>query len=130
MDAIDALKSLAAMQAMMPALQEALRERATQQAVDGGAAVAVRPWSFRHPLKGESDPWFGLAYHEWLQLRREGFKGVYTAGDAESGRAKLMIIFDEAAQYLRGRATAQADRFVDRSSSTEALRLAKKGVVA
>ena len=63
-------------------------------------------------------------------MRREGFGGIYTAGDAESCRAKLMIIFDEAAQYLRGRATAQADRFVDRSASTESLRLAKRGVGA
>jgi hypothetical protein len=130
MDLIDALKTVAALQEQLPALQEALRERATQQAVDGGAAVAVRPWSFRHPLKGESDPWFGLAYHEWLGLRNEGFRGFYTAGDPESGRAKLMIIFDEAANFLRERAAAQAERVVDRSASTAGLRQAKMGRAA
>lgn len=130
MNPSETLKSLETLTALLPDLQEALRERVTQQAVDGGAAVAVRPWSFRHPLKGQSDPWFGLAYHEWLALRREGFTGVYSTGDVESGRAKLMIIFDRAAEYLAQRSVAQAALGVDRSVATAAMRSAKGGEAA
>ena len=116
-----------AIKAILPQLEEALREKATRQAVDGGAAVAVRPWSFRHPLKGQTDPWFGLAYHDWLRLRQEGFRGVYQASEATgSGREKLMIIFDRAAEFLAARADRQAARGIDRSESTAGLRIAKR----
>jgi hypothetical protein len=125
MNPSEALKSLATLTALLPDLQEALRERVTQQAVDGGAAVAVRPWSFRHPLKGQCDAWFGLAYHDWLALRNEGFTGVYTTGDAATGRAKLMIIFDRAAEWLAERSAAQAALRVDRGAATAAMRSAK-----
>ncbi len=125
MKATDALTSLATLQELLPRLQEALQEKATQQAVDGGAAVAVRPWSFRHPKKGESDPWFELSYHEWLALRNEGFRGVYTTGDAGTGRAKLFIIFDRAAEFLAAKAAAQAEVAVDRSAATAHLRAAR-----
>jgi hypothetical protein len=127
MDTETAMKAVEAMKAMLPQLQEALREKVTQTAVDGGAAVAVRPWSFRHPLKGETDPWFGLHYHEWLGLRKEGFAGVYTTGDAASGRAKLMIIFDRAAEYLAARSAQQAAMGIDRSEATAPMRRAKEG---
>jgi len=93
--------------------------------VDGGAAVAVRPWAFRHPLKGESDPWFGLAYQDWLTLRNEGLPGVFTTSDPASPRAKLFITFDDAAAFLKARAAAQATALADRGGATERLRDAK-----
>ncbi len=102
------------MKAMMERMAPALQERCVQEAVDGGAAVAVRPWSFRHPLKGETDPWFGLAYHQWLALRNEGFDGIFSPCDAGSGRAVLFIIYDRAAEFLRTRAAAQAGKFSER----------------
>lgn len=116
MNPADALQSLNALAALLPQIQESLKERAVQQAVDGGAAVAVRPWSFRHPMKGETDVWFGLAYHEWLEMRHEGFKGVYSVGRVESGRAKLFIIFDRAAEWLAQKAEQQAAMGIDRSA--------------
>jgi hypothetical protein len=125
MNPVDALQSLNALAALLPAIQESLKERAVQQAVDGGAAVAVRPWSFRHPMKGETDPWFGLAYHEWLEMRHEGFKGVYSVGRVESGRAKLFIIFDRAAEWLAAMAEKQAAMEVDRRAATAHLRAAR-----
>jgi hypothetical protein len=125
MKAGDALSTLAALQELLPRLQESLKEKATREAVDGGAAVAVRPWSFRHPKKGERDHWFELAYHEWLALRNEGFRGVYTLGDPGTGRAKLFIIYDRAAEFLAAKAAAQAEVEVDRSAATAHLRAAR-----
>lgn len=125
MKAGDALNTLAALQELLPKLQESLKEKATREAVDGGAAVAVRPWSFRHPKKGEADEWFGLAYHEWLALRNEGFRGVFTTGDVGTGRAKLFIIYDRAAEFLAAKAAAQAEVEVDRSAATAHLRAAR-----
>lgn len=126
MDLTALAKQLADLTAALPAMQAAVKERATQEAVDGGAAIAVRPWSFRHPLKGECDPWFGITYHEWLALRNAGFKGIYTTGDPSSDRAKLYIIYDEAALFLKARAAAQCGSLSDRSESTARLLQARK----
>lgn len=128
MDLTDALKGLEAIQGMLPQMQAALKEKAVQQAVDGGAAVAVRPWSFRHPLKGEADPWFGLAYQDWLGLRNEGFSGIFTPNEPESGRAKIYIIYDEAAAFLKERAMRQAEALANRGGATARLREAKKSL--
>jgi hypothetical protein len=126
MDLTEALKGLASIQSLLPAIQEQLKEKAVQEAVDGGAAVAVRPWSFRHPLKGETDPWFGLAYQDWLAMRNEGFDGTYTPNDPSSGRAKLMIIYDEAVRWLQEKARAQKGTLADRSADNERLRQAQQ----
>jgi hypothetical protein len=124
-DLSQALKQLSELQSLLPAMQSALKERAMQEAVDGGAAIAVRPWSFRHPLKGECDPWFGLAYQDWLALRNEGFKGIYTSSEPTSERAKLFIIFDEATVFLKARAAAQAEALANRQGATARLIEAK-----
>lgn len=126
MDITQALQGLQQMQAMLPQLQEALKTRAVQQAVDGGAAVAVRPFSFRMPLKGETDPWFGLAYQDWLALRNEGFTGIYTPNDPGSERAKLFVIYDEAAAFLKGRAERQAEPLANRGAATARLKEARR----
>lgn len=99
MDLTEALKGLEAIRSMLPAIQDQLKERAVQEAVDGGAAVAVRPVSFRHPLKGEADPWFGLHYQDWLRMRNEGFDGWWETTPG-SRRAKIMIDFDKARRWL------------------------------
>ena len=124
--ATELLDMMALFKRMAPAMECALKERSVQEAVDGGAAVAVRPWSFRHPLKGESDPWFGLAYQDWLSLRNEGFTGIYTPNSAESDRAKIFIIYDEAANFLKARAAAQAAMLASRGGATARLREAKQ----
>jgi len=124
--ATDTLEMMALFKRMAPAMEAALKERSVQEAVDSGAAVAVRPWSFRHPLKGEADPWFGLAYQDWLALRNEGFSGIYTPNAASSERAKIFIIYDEAAAFLRARAIAQAPALADRGEATARLREAKQ----
>jgi len=99
MDLTEALKGLEAIQDMLPAIQEQLKERAVQEAVDGGAAVAVRPVSFRHPQKGQTDPWFGLHYQDWLKMRNDGFDGWWETTPG-SKRAKIMIDFDKARKWL------------------------------
>lgn len=124
--ATDTLEMMALFKRMAPAMEAALKERSVQEAVDGGAAVAVRPWSFRHPLKGEVDPWFGLAYQDWLALRNEGFSGIYTPNPADSERAKIYIIYDEAAAFLKARAAAQAPALRSRGDATARLREAKQ----
>jgi hypothetical protein len=126
METIDALRALAAFEKLIPALQEQLKERAVKEAVDDGAAVAVRPWSFRHPLKGETDLWFGLAYQDWLSLRKEGFDGVYTPNDPSSGRARLMIIYEEAVRYLKAKAERQKGNLASRGADNERLRKAQQ----
>ena len=123
--ATETLEMMALFKRMAPAMEAALKEQSVQEAVDGGAAVAVRPWSFRHPLKGENDPWFGLAYQDWLALRNEGFKGIYTPNAADSERAKIFIIYDEATAFLKARATAQAAALSSRGEATARLRQAK-----
>jgi hypothetical protein len=107
MDLTEALKGLTAIQDLLPAIQEQLKERAVQEAVDSGAAVAVRPVSFRHPLKGESDPWFGLAYQDWLKMRNQGFDGWWETTQG-SKRAKIMIDFDKARKWLAKEQERQA----------------------
>lgn len=125
-DVSEALKQLARLREDLPRMEAALKERALQEAVDGGAAVVLRPFSIRHPLKGECDAWFGLAYHHWLELRRAGFKGFFTPGDPATGRATIMIIVDEAIAFLRARAAAQEGMFEDRSVPPEALTARRK----
>jgi hypothetical protein len=126
MELSEALKGLAAIKDMLPAIQEHLKERAVKEAVDDGAAVAVRPWSFRHPLKNESDPWFGLSYQDWLAMRNEGFDGMYTPNDPSSGRARLMIIYDEAVRWLEDKARRQKGMMADRSEDNKRLRRARE----
>ncbi len=125
MDLNELQKQLRELTAALPAMQEALKERATQEAVDGGAAVAVRPFSFRHPKTGETDPWFGLAYQDWLTLRHEGFSGVFTTNDVASERAKLFIIYDEAAAYLKARASEQGQTLASRGGVPPRLQAGK-----
>lgn len=125
MSAKETLDILEQLKAMAARMEQPLKERAVQEAVDGGAAVAVRPWSFRHPLKGESDPWFGMSYHQWLGLRNEGFEGIYTPGDVESDRAVLFIIYDRAAEFLGARSGEQAAKLRQRAAVTAHLREAK-----
>ena len=124
--ATDTLEMMALFKRMAPAMEAALKERSVQEAVDGGAAVAVRPWSFRHPLKGEVDPWFGMAYQDWLALRNEGFEGIFTPNSPGSERAKIFIIYDEAAAFLKARAGAQASALADRGEATARLRVARQ----
>lgn len=121
-----ALEMLEQMRELAARMEQPLKERAVQEAVEGGAAVAVRPWSFRHPLKGESDPWFGLAYHQWLALRNEGFTGIYTPNDAGSDRAVMFIIYDKAAAFLSARAEKQAAQLAQREGAPAHLRVAKQ----
>ena len=125
MNALETLALLENLKELAARMEPALQERAVKEAVDGGAAVAVRPWSFRHPFKGESDPWFGLAYHQWLALRNEGFRGFFTAGETGSPRAALFIIYDQAAAFLAARAERQAEQLAGRSEGTEHLRQAR-----
>jgi hypothetical protein len=107
MDLTEALKGLEAIQDLLPAIREQLKDRAVQEAVDAGAAVVVRPFSFRHPLKGESDPWFGLAYQDWLKMRNDGFDGWWETTQG-SKRAKIMIDFDKARKWLAAERERQA----------------------
>lgn len=124
--AAETLEMMALFKRMAPALEAALKEKSVEEAVDGGAAVAVRPFSFRMPLKGECDPWFGLAYQDWLALRNDGFTGIYTPNEPTSERAKLFIIFDEAAAFLKARAAAQGEKLASRGGVTGRLLEARK----
>lgn len=122
----ETLEMMARMKALMAAMEPALKQRAVEAAVDGGAAVAVRPWSFCVPDKGESDPWFGFARHDWQRMIKEGFRGICSPNAAGSVRAKVYIIFDDAAAWLRARSAGQAEALSQRGALTEGLREAKK----
>ena len=109
MELTDAIEQLTALQRLLPAIQEALKEAAVKEAVANGARVIIRPEWFRHPLKGQSDPFFGLAYQDWLKLRNEGFSGWMEMTEG-SERAKLMINYEAARAYLETRMQGQQQR--------------------
>lgn len=105
MDFTETLKGLAAIQSMLPALQEQLKERAVQEAVAGGAAVVVRPEYFQRPVRaqkgqpGHVDPWFGLTQTDWNNEIRSGFTGWYETSEG-SGKPKVMINYEAAREWL------------------------------
>jgi hypothetical protein len=105
MDLTEALKGLAAVQSLLPALQAQLKERAVQEAVAGGAAVIVRPEFFPRPVRaqkgcpGHVDPWFGLTQMDWNAEIRAGFSGWFETTEG-SGKPKVMINYDAARVWL------------------------------
>jgi len=105
----EAVKALETIKGMLPALQETLKQLAVKEAVANGACVIVRPEWFRHPLKGQFDPFFGLTYQDWLKLRNEGFSGWMEMTEG-SERAKLMINYEAARAYLETRMHEQQQR--------------------
>jgi len=109
MELAEAVKALETIKSLLPALQNTLKELAVKEAVANGACVIVRPEWFRHPVKGESDPFLGLAYQDWLQLRNEGFQGWMEMTES-SARPKIMINYEAARQYLESRLQGQQTR--------------------
>jgi len=105
MDLTEALKGLAAIQSLLPSIQEQLKERAVQEAVAGGAAVIVRPEYFPRPVRvpkgqpGHLDPWFGLTQIDWNNEINAGFSGWYETTEG-SGKPKVMINYEAAREWL------------------------------
>ncbi len=103
----DMTDALGQMQALLRKMEGDLRERQVRDAVEGGAVIAVRPFSFEQPgLKDGADPWFGLRYADWRQMRADGFRGWRQAGKPggkgkKVTRRKVIILYDEAAQWVR-----------------------------
>ena len=115
MSAVEALGQLEALKALVADMEPALKERALLEAVEKGAAVAVRPFSFRMPRKGgECDPWFDMAYHQWMDLKKAGFRGFVSPGNMGSERAALFVVYDRAAAFLRERMEAQSEALAGR----------------
>ena len=116
--AAEALGQLASLKGMLASLEEALREKAVVEGTRGGMAPVVRPFSFRVPRKvgGEVDPFFGMAYHQWMDLKKAGFKGFFSPGRMESERSPLFVIYERAAAFLDERMAAQEGALVSREA--------------
>lgn len=115
MDLTNALQQLAELQSVLPAMQQALKEKAVQEAVAGGAAVIVRPEYFPRPIRARTgepanvDPWFCLNQWEWQAEMEAGFAGWYEVNEG-SGRKKIMINYEAARAWLAAKMSGQQER--------------------
>lgn len=131
MDLQEALNGLATFQAMLPDVQAALKERAVQEAVAGGAAVIVRPEYFRLPVRAErgkpanTDPWFALNQWEWQSEIEEGFKDWYEVNEG-SGRKKIMISYEGARVWLAAKMAKQQKKRKSGTRGSTSLPLSNK----
>ena len=115
MDLTSLAKQLAELTAALPQIQEHVKERAVQEAIAGGAVVRVVPEYFPRPVRAQKgqpahvDPWFGLTQTDWTAEMDAGFEGWYKTTE-ESGRAKVMIHYEAAREWLAAKMTGQQAR--------------------
>jgi hypothetical protein len=115
MDLTALQEQLAALTAALPQIQEHVKERAVQEAVAGGAVVRVVPEYFPRPVRAQKgqpvhvDPWFGLTQADWSAEMADGFEGWYKTNEG-SGRAKVMINYEAARQWLAAKMSGQQQR--------------------
>lgn len=115
MDLTALQQQLAALTAALPQIQEQVKERAVQEAIAGGAVVKVVPEYFPRPIRAQKgqavhvDPWFGLTQADWTAEMDAGFQGWYKTNE-ESGRAKVMINYEAARQWLAAKMSRQQER--------------------
>lgn len=115
MDLTTLAKQLAELTAALPQIQEQVKERAVQEAIAGGAVVRIVPESFPRPPRAEKgeaghvDPWFGLTQADWSAEMKAGFEGWWKTNE-ESGRAKVMINYEAAREWLAAKMAGQQQR--------------------
>lgn len=105
-------QQLSALTAALPQIQEQLKERVVTEAISNGAIVRIIPDTFPRPMRAEKgdpthvDPWFGLTQADWTAEMKAGFKGWFKTNE-DSGRAKVMINYEAAREWLAAKMAAQ-----------------------